>query len=382
MNKRLIWLGAALLSAMLYLFENNAGTRTILVCVLVVPFLGLLPLTGNEIELKATLNPAMEKGASAKGTLTVTNRSILPKPRLYLTVSCKNIRTGEATRSLLELSLLPKQRKQAAFSFDCPHCGKVEFAVADVHISDLFGLFQRKLTAEANCSFTVLPLLFEPSICLEHSDMAMPDSDTYSATKPGSDPGETFAVREYVPGDAIRKIHWKLSEKTGTTMVREFGLPVVNEAALLLETAGAASADEVDAITEVLASVSAALANKDIQHHIFWRDAKTDELRLFSITGSEDFGLMLEQLLELPPKADEASVVQRFLERFSHCPYSHVVFVGAQIPTGVRDLYNGNRVSILIPRQDGTPEGLQGDGTHVLTFGTDRYAADLCQLEV
>lgn len=381
MGKRLIWIGAILLSAILYLFENNAGTLTILVSVLVVPIFGLLPLGGKKIRLEVTLNEAHEKGTPAKGILTVTNLSILPKPRLHITVTCRNLRTGETADSGLELSLLPKERRQAAFSFDCAHCGKVELTLGDVRLSDLFGLFEQELHLEENRSFTVLPLLFEPSISLEYSDMAMPDSDTYSAAKPGSDPGETFDIREYVPGDAIRKIHWKLSEKTDKTMVREFGLPVVNEVALLLETAGSASAEEVDAITEVFASISSKLASNNIRHHVFWRDAKTDELRQFSVTTGDDFGFMLEELLELPPKED-GSVAQRFLEWYPHCPYSHVVIVGSQIPAYVRDLYNGNRVSILIPSRDGVAEGLQADGTHVLTFGIDSYGLDLYRMEV
>ena len=382
MGKRLLWIGAVLLSAMLYLFENNAGTLTLLVGVLAVPTFGLLPLLGKGIRLEASLQCAQEKGGSAKGTLTVLNRSILPVPSLRLTVSCRNLRTGEALDSVLELALLPKQRRQADFSVTCPHCGKVELTVKDVKLSDVFGLFDHPLQNRARCTVTVLPRLFEPSISLEHSDMAMPDSDTYSAVKPGSDPGETFAVREYVPGDAIRNIHWKLSEKTDKTMVREFGLPVVNEVALLLETADAASAEEQDALTEVFASISARLTDMDMQHHVFWRDAVTDELRQLSVTGREDFGFLLEELLELPPKEDGASVVRRFLEHYPHCPYAHVIFVGSQIPADARDLYNGNRVSILIPNRDGIAEGLQGDGTHVLTFGTERYCADLCRMEV
>ncbi|MCQ2538114.1 MAG: DUF58 domain-containing protein [Lachnospiraceae bacterium] len=41
-----------------------------------------------------------------------------------------------------------------------------------------------------------------------------------------NDPSEAYGIREYVPGDSIKSIHWKLSEKTGKTMVREYGMPV------------------------------------------------------------------------------------------------------------------------------------------------------------
>lgn len=381
MKQRSIWIAAIILAAVLYLFENNAGTLTVLVGVLVVPIFGLLPLMGKGIGPEVVLNAAQEKGQNAKGTLIVANLCWLPKPRVCMTLSCRNLRTGEIHEDTVELSLLPRQKKQLAFTIACPHCGKVKMEVMNVRSSDVFGLFSRQLPCNTRAEFTIVPQLFEPAISLESHDMAMPDSDTYSPTRPGSDPGETFAVREYVPGDAIRKIHWKLSEKTDKLMVREFGLPVINEVALLLETAGAETPDEADAITEVFSSISSELIRTDIHHHVFWCDSQTDELRDYSIAAEDDFAFMLEQLLELPPKED-SSVVQRFLEIYPHCPYSHVIIVGGQIPQDVSDLYNGNRVSILLPRRDSVAEGLQSDGTRVLTFSIDGCTMDLCRLEV
>ena len=380
MLKRLLWIAAVLLAAILYLFENNAGTLTVLVGVLVAPVFGLIPLAGKGIDVQIAIDPAQEKGKTATGRITVTNRCWLPKPRLRLTLSCRNLRTAETTDAKLELSLLPKQKRQVAYDLDCPHCGKIRIEVCDAVFSDVFGLFSRKLQNRCGTEFTVLPQLFSPEISLEHSDMAIPDSDIYSPDKPGSDPGETFAIREYVPGDAIRQIHWKLSEKTDKLMVREFGLPVVNEVALLLETAGASTAEEADAVTEVFASVSAALAAADTHHHVFWRDEKTDELVDLDITDGDAFSGMLSQLLELPPK--EGNIALRFSQMYPHCPYSHVILVGGQIPQGLRDLYNGNRVSMLIPRNDTVAEGLQPDGTHVLSFDPERLALDLGRLEV
>lgn len=377
--KILIWLLSILLAAVLYLFENNTGTLTLLVGAVVVPIFGMLGLIGRFPAAEIQLETAREKGSTARGTLTVSNPGLLPRPRLAIGVVCRNLRTGEETRADQVVSLLPRQEKRLEFCFDCPHCGVHRVYVEKVRLCDLFGLFSRKVDCAAAAEAVILPQLFETAIYLESTDMAMPESDVYSSVKPGNDPGETFSLREYVPGDAIRKIHWKLSEKTGKTMVREFGLPVVNEVAMLLETAGARSPREQDAITEVFASVSSALLDKDIPHHIFWRDG--DDLREFQVTDGDAFGFMLTHLLALPPKAD-GSVAQRFTQDFPHCAYSHVIVVGGQIPKNVRDLYNGNRVSILIPRRDTVAEGLQSDGTHVLSFGTDSYAMDLCRMEV
>lgn len=381
MKRKLLWIGAIFLSAILYLFENNAGTLTLLVGVLVLPALGSITLAGKGVILNLEIPKGVEKGQSVSGNLYVRNRSLLPVPRLAVNLCCSNARSGENGEQTVIVGLLPKQKKDIPFTVFCPHSGEITLTVEKAVCADWFDLFRREFPVRVKKTLTVLPLMFDPSVSLKSQDMAMPDSDAYSATKAGSDPGETFAIREYVPGDAIRKIHWKLSEKTGQMMVREFGLPVVNEVALLLETAPGVTAEDNDAVTEVFSSISSALLAKEISHHIYWTDPQTDELTQFVISSHEDFGFMLEQLLRLPGNRD-GSVAQRFLQTHPHCPYSHVIVVGTQAPCGIRDLYNGNRISLLLPRQNSTMEGLQPDGTYVLSFDTASYAQDLSRLEV
>ena len=41
----------------------------------------------------------------------------------------------------------------------------------------------------------------------------------------GNDLSEIFDIREYVPGDDIRSIHWKLSSKTDTLILKEASDP-------------------------------------------------------------------------------------------------------------------------------------------------------------
>ena len=48
----------------------------------------------------------------------------------------------------------------------------------------------------------------------------MLESDRSADSRRGNDPGEVRAIREYVPGDPVRNIHWKLSEKTDKLLVK------------------------------------------------------------------------------------------------------------------------------------------------------------------
>lgn len=246
---------------------------------------------------------------------------------------------------------------------------------------DLFGMQRRKVSCVAEKDPMVMPALFQTQIQFGDHAMEIPDSDIYSTEKPGNDPGEIFAIREYIPGDAIRQIHWKLSEKCDKTMIREFGLQIANDVLVLLETTEAASAEDTDAITEIFASVCQEFANTGVLFQAGWRDPKIDSLYMQRVASPEDFPGLLSRLMGLPPK-DGGSVAKRFTERFGQCKFSHVIIVGSQIPEELQELFNDNRITVFLPRNDDISEGLQADGTYVQSFDSKSYVAELSALEV
>lgn len=376
-KRRALWAAALLLTAVLYFFENNAGTLTLLLSVLLLPLFGLLPLL-CPVSVELAVPAAAERGQRAAGAVRAKSGGILPLPRVAVRLVCRNLRTGENATQEAVLSLLPKETHEAKFRLDCPHCGSICMEVTEVTVYDLFGLARRQKRVAARAEFSVLPVLFQPEIVLRDSAAALPDSDVYASDRPGSDPGETFAIREYVPGDALRKIHWKLSEKTDRLMVREFGLPVVNEVLLLLETVGSADAVAANAVTEVFASVSRALLSQGCAHQVGWQG--TENFCLQTVSTEQEFDAMLEALLRLPPR-ESGSVARAFSEVAPHGGFAHVLVVAAQLPAGMRELVSGNRVSVLLCGRAAS-EGLQPDGTYVLSFDSAGYTQTLSRLEV
>lgn len=151
------------------------------------------------------------------------------------------------------------------------------------------------------------------------------DSDEYSMYHPGDDPSETFALREYLSGDRIKSIHWKLSEKTDHLMVRQLGLPVNNSILLVLDNSAGTvpSAAEREALGEAVVSVSAALCEAGLPHQAAWLDRETMEPRLCAIGSMEDLTQALSGLLSAETEPDEQTVTQRLAEE-QGLDYAHV----------------------------------------------------------
>lgn len=382
MKSKWIWLVASVAAAGAYVFKNNAGTLTAFLCVVILPLLGMLPLLFKpKLQVELNITASAEKNQTVKCEIKVSNKRRIPVFGMDMLARCQNLRTGEEEQMKHCFSLAPKGTKTLAFRLRSEQCGLLQISAQLNSCRDLFGMQRKKLSYGKKHELMVLPALFQTHLEFAEQAKEVPDSEIYSTEKPGNDPGEIFAIREYMPGDSIRKIHWKLSEKCDKTMVRDFGLQIINDVLVLLETAGAASAAETDAITEVYASVCQELANNGVVFQTGWRDPDSDILLLEMISSPAEFPDLLSGLMRVPPRSD-GSVAERFAQQIGQCDFSHLIIVGGQIPEGVQGLVTDNRISVLMPRREGVSNGLQPDGTYVVQFGTGSYAAELSALEV
>ena len=86
---------------------------------------------------------------------------------------------------------------------------------------------------------TVQPDTFPQSVTVSANLNSPEDSEVYSQEKPGQDLSETFQIREYRPGDSIRQMHWKLTQKLDRPIVRDPSLPITRSVLLLWERTAA-----------------------------------------------------------------------------------------------------------------------------------------------
>ena len=102
------------------------------------------------------------------------------------------------------------------------------------------------------------------------------DGSVYDEYRAGFDQSEVFEIRPYRPGDKTAQIHWKLSQKTDTLMLRQGSLPVKNALLLILEApqgkenseSAADLSERAQRAAARLFSLSESLAEKGVQHHI------------------------------------------------------------------------------------------------------------------
>lgn len=358
-----LWLAAAVL---LYIFENNTVSRCLLAASALLPaaFAALVIPAGKRLTAALELPEQAVKGGSFPVSVKVGC------PVLFVTVRgrlcCRNLLTGERSETPFTVD---GRQETAAIEVTAAHCGTLSFTL-ELSVQDVFGLFEKPSGTMAEGAVLVQPLLFgtEPVLV---EDTTAAEGGMYSSVRPGNDPSETFAIREYVPGDPIRQIHWKLSEKTGRVMLRELGLPVSNQVLLVFDASGDSNfADGLDAMAEVFLSLSRGLMLSGIGHAVCWQhEGAVPELR--TVEREVDFTALQTDFF-VAPFQQQAAVALR------GDAYAHVAVVRQTFPVDGAVSGLGRRVMVLAP--DGG--GGQGGAYYAIPFSPRDYRDTLAKIEL
>jgi uncharacterized protein (DUF58 family) len=161
--------------------------------------------------------------AGSKLTVTVTIRRKWPFPFLYLIVRDD---MEPALRKQLDMSpeiiFYPTMKKELSFQYAIPAVKRGEYAFHGIHLetSDMFGLYTKTKTVAARDSLLVYPS-YHP---IERwSAYERHDTETrLSASDFVEDVTSVAGSREYVPGDKLTSIDWKVSARANKLMTKEF----------------------------------------------------------------------------------------------------------------------------------------------------------------
>lgn len=152
--------------------------------------------------------------------------------------------------------LKPRQKTEAVVELLPTHRGVVRFTGLKVARPDPFGLFHAWSAIALPQSLLILPKLYQlPPICLP--GLRRYQSGGVALASSVGDSEEFMSLRDYRPGDPLRKIHWKSWAKVGKPVVREEQDEFFVRHALILDTFQPTPDSEV---LEAAVSVAASFA--------------------------------------------------------------------------------------------------------------------------
>ena len=381
MIKRRIACILLILSAfILYFFANDTVTLALLLALIVMPAasMGMLALSGRELKISLTDSDSGEVSEKPVMKLTLENPGIVPVALTELEISCENLRTGETDSTTIQLSPGPKSKKEIDFEVQSGHAGRYRIGVSNAVIMDPLMLGSKVVECEGNEFITVMPEIVDMHMSYA-TDAALLENNRASYARRGEDPGDVRGIRDYVAGDPVRNIHWKLSEKVDKLLVKELGTPIADQFLVILGNSGDKSNDpeSLESIASVFASLTETLRQDGVSLTIAWSDAMTGRAVIRKINDEEDLRQAADEYLASPASAQGAFA--NIGSDLADERYPHVVIVGGKIPGGLETIANGCNVTVLL---NGVAGSTTENNVKVIGFENETYVEDLAGMVV
>ncbi len=201
-------------------------------------------------------------------SLRVHHRGLLPVAPLLLELTDPS---GNRERDI-RLKNMPNKVQSMRLPIHAAHVGVFSVGLHSCTVEDLLGLVRKKVPFQkTSFELLVLPRTFD----IEPLKLAPGDPGSELMARATEDLSAPSDVRNYQPGDAMKKIHWKLSLRKRELMVRKFDEPILQDVLILMDCSRPpswghpqAEADLRDTLLETAASVLTAQLSTDHQFRL------------------------------------------------------------------------------------------------------------------
>ncbi len=183
-----------------------------------------------------------------------------------------------------EFRLFPGERLEFRTRLTCKYRGEYKVGVNKIIITDFFGLFSLEYWMRSNIEALVKPRIIKLSTLA-----SVPELEVFMQSQAAREKEEAdLTVREYIRGDALKKIHWKSTAKSGSLKVRN-DIGTLKQKIMLLADFEKISDNIVsylpveNKILEVTIALLYHFVLQNMEAELWWRSAGTERRVLTEI---------------------------------------------------------------------------------------------------
>ena len=361
----------------LTLYYGSGGALALGVMLLILP-LGSLPVhlcLRKRLRVRVEAPAVARKGDEGGVMVWLENPTLLPALRIRCRVTVRNQLNGESCTQHVMTWAFPKGKRRAYLRLGSEYCGRIRISVEQVKLYDCLGLIGVPCGCTGEAHMTVQPDTFPIRVNLIPNPDSQEDSDSYSQERPGADLTETFQIREYVPGDSIRQIHWKLSGKFDRLIVRDPALPITRNVLVFWERTGqSGNVRRIDAQAETVVSLCRSLADGGVQFMLGWNDTEGNVCVLHEICAMEDLVGVIPSLLRAAGRSSGVGGASLLVQTRPDALCGHMVYIGEEPCADVLQMQRLGHVTALLCGES----PLEGS----IPFDVGRYREQLGEIDV
>jgi uncharacterized protein (DUF58 family) len=265
---------------------------------LVVTAVGVA-LTRVRIEVdREVYPPRVYAGSPSRVDIKIRNRGRGRSPVLRL----QDEVTGTRGAQLLLGPMAVGADSRAAYRLPTDHRGIVRIGPLGVSLTDPFELTQVRLEGAGVSELTVYPHIDRIS-AVPHTTGDDPHAGAEHPNFLGRSGEDFYALRKYVIGDDLRRVHWAATARHDDLMVRQDELPWQGRATVLLDVRRATNTPES---LELVISAAASVVHACWNRQDLIRVAATDGSDSGFATGHAQVDSIMEYLATVEPTDEGA----------------------------------------------------------------------------
>ena len=302
-------------------------------------------------KLEVSLETAVSLRKDDEGTVTVKleNPTIFAALRVRCDVMIQNQLNRETVKQHIFTWAAPMKGRKCTLRVASEYCGRIRVWVPQIVLYDCFGIVGIRCKCNAVSHMTVQAETYEPTVVMVPNPASTDDSESYSQERPGADLTETFQLREYVPGDSLRQIHWKLTNKFDKLIVRDPGLPISKNVLVFWERTG--DGDDpalIDAQAEVVISLCRSLVDMGIQFTVGWNDTDRNLCITHRIREMDEFVGIVPRLLRATGAKEGVSGASLLMQTRADALCAHMVYIAQTPQSEVAEMQRYGHVTMLL----------------------------------
>ncbi len=266
------------------------------------------------VEIKAPME-AMEKKSEFYIRFLLHNPTFFPLVNATIVMDAENAFYLEKGSHTLNVPIRAKKDTEVSYPIVMDYCGRLIVSVKEIVLVDLLGIYEVTIPLSETRECLVFPT--GQSRNREVGQIYIHGvSEAMESKEKGYDFSEVSGIREYVPGDKLQNIHWKLSVKKDELMVKERISVSAMQLIVLVELAN----DEemrLESVLELAEGVTKSLVAQNLPFTIYYYSSNIGGLKECYIGNEVEREQWIEMVLYDLSYKDFGRVEQVFSEQVS-----------------------------------------------------------------
>lgn len=226
--------------------------------------------------------------------IKLRNRCILPLVRSRIILYTGNTFIGEEEKNFLTVPLKPSGTTEILYPLISSYAGNIEVRADKILLYDLLGFHSVTVNVKEEENVYIIPRGGSgDEFVLNDYEKGMDEVEESRLS--GSDFSDVSQIREYIPGDAMKNIHWKLSAKKDILMVKE-RLHMSSRKLLAVLSLDRGNAEKMDAAVETLYSFGLYFIENRVPVTLFWWSDRYHEMRSQTAESEEEWLRLMIQM--------------------------------------------------------------------------------------